>query len=357
MLRTVETAIISCTAFPANGARNAAPRFRPPRLCMASRGRRWKSFFAGWLVLLLAGDSRLHRRDISASERGLVSLQANIFCTAGFEFRNAPDQQKAWTELMRRDAAKSLSADVRDAMARFALTRQANAVQPYNSLDIDTVNYLGGRCLANDLPADERTRFFEQSIRTKLIVRNSVVAGDRVPYLAIHEGLGPTTNNFWMRLTSRSISIDGRQIEGLSGGSASFGGFGSGSWGTTTNCPSAGKHVLSLTIRIEIFSGPMDSPGVNMFEYQTDRTFTGNFEVLPVIPVNLIRPIFDPKLSAVVKASLSPRGFHYRLKDHSLDGTIQFNNPPIEPRFRCHCALWRKRAPTWRGDVSFPSRH
>jgi hypothetical protein len=295
--------------------------------------RRWKSFFAGWLVLLLAG--------VLVFTDGISQLQSvdwyhykpTYFVLRDLNSGRAPDQQKAWTELMRRDTAKSLSADVRDAMARFALMRQANAVQPYNSLDTDTVNYLGGRCLANDLPADERTRFFEQSIRTKLIVRNSVVAGDRVPYLAFHEGLGPTTNNFWMRLTSRSISIDGRQIEGLSGGSASFGGFGSGSWGTTANCPSAGKHVLSLTIRIEIFSGPMDSRGVNVLEYQTDRTFTGNFEVLPVIPVNLIRPIFDPKLSAVVKASLSPRGFQYRLKDHSLDGTIQFNNPPIDLAF------------------------
>jgi len=134
-------------------------------------------------------------------------------------------------------------------------------------------------------------------------------------------------------LTSRSISIDDRQVDGPSGGSASFGGFGTGSWGTTTNCPSAGKHELSLTLRIEISTGPMDLPGANTLQYQTDRLLTGNFEVLPVRPVNLIRTIFDPKLSAVVKASLSPRDFHYRLKDHSLEGTIQFNNPPMNLAF------------------------
>jgi hypothetical protein len=157
--------------------------------------RRWKSFFAGWLVLLLLG-FLVFTGGISEFQ----SVDWYHYKPAHFVLRDlnsgrAPDQQRAWTELMRRDAAKSLSADVRDAMARFTLTQQANAVQPYNSLDTDTINYLGARCLANDLPADQRTRFFEQSIRTKLIVRNPVVAGDRVPYLTIHDGLGPTTGN------------------------------------------------------------------------------------------------------------------------------------------------------------------
>jgi hypothetical protein len=295
--------------------------------------RRWKSFLAGWLVLLLLG--------ILVFTGGISELQSvdwYHYKPAHFVLRDlnsgrAPDQQRAWTELVRRDAATLLSAKTRDAMARFALTQQANAAQPYNSMDTNWVNYLGVRCLANDLPADERTKFFEQSIRTKLIVRSSVVAGDPVPYIVSHEGLGPTTNNFWTRLTSQSISIDGRQIEGPSGGSTSFGGFGIGSWGTSTICPSTGKHVLGLTIRIEIFTDPMDLPGASTFRYQTDRTLTDNFEVLSVRPVNLIRTIFDPKLSAVVKASLSPRDFHYRLKDHFLDGTIQFTHPPMNLAF------------------------
>ncbi len=199
-------------------------------------------------------------------------------------------------------------------------------------MDIDTIHYLGARCLLKDLPADQLNQFFDQLLKTKLVVRPTVVAGDRVPYLAIHDGLGPTTNNFWTRLTSRSVSIDGHQIEGPSGGSASFSGFG-GSWGTNTICPSAGKHELSLMLRIEIFTGPMDLSGSSISQYQTDRTLTGKFEVLPVLPVNLIRPIYDPKLSAVVKASLSPRDFHYSLKYHSLEGSIQFNNPPMNLAF------------------------
>ena len=182
---------------------------------------------------------------------------------------------------MRRDADKSLSANTRDVMARFALARQLNATQPYNSLDIETINYLGARCLSKDLPADQLTQFFDQSVKSKLVVRPTVIAGDRLSYLVIHDGLGPATNNFWTRLTSQSISIDGHQIEGPSGGSASFGGFGTGSWGTTTKCPSAGKHELSLTLRIEIFTGPMDLSGTTKFQYQTDRTLTGKFEVLP----------------------------------------------------------------------------
>jgi hypothetical protein len=295
--------------------------------------RRWKTFVAGWLVLVLLG--------ILVFTSGISQLQSvdwyrykpTHFVLRDLNSGRAPDQQRAWTELIRRDAAKSLSADARDVMASFALNRQANAAPIYNPLDIDTINYLGARCLLKDLPADQLTRFFDQSVRTKLVVRPTVIAGDRVAYLAILGHQGPNTNNFWTRLTNRSISIDGHQIDGPSGGSTSFAGFGSGSWGTSTNCPSAGKHELSLTICAEVFTGQMYLPGASTLQYQTDRTLSANFEVLPVRPVNLIRTIFDPKLSAVVKASLSPRDFRYRLKDHFLDGTIQFTNPPMNLAF------------------------
>jgi hypothetical protein len=90
---------------------------------------------------------------------------------------------------------------------------------------------------------------------------------------------------------------------------------------------------LSLTVRIEIFSGQISLPGAATPEYQTDRTMTAGFEVLAARPASLIHPVFDPKLTAAVKASLSPRGFQYRLKDHTLGGSIQFNNPPMNLAF------------------------
>lgn len=312
--------------------------------------RRWKTFLAGWIVLLLVG--------ILAFTGGISQLQ-NVdwyhFKPTHFVLKDLnsgilPDQQRAWTELMRREAAKSLSADQRDSMARFALARQANATEPYNALDTGTINYLAGRVLASDLPADQRTKFFEQLMRTKLIVRSTVVVGDRVPYLALHDGLGPTNGIYWIRLTSRTVAIDGREM-GPSGGSAAFSGFGSGSWGTSVECPAPGKHELRLTLRIEIFSGPMNVPGAGKLEYLIDRNLTGQFEVLAIQPANFIQPIFDPKLSALVKASLSPQGFGYSRSSHVLDGTIGFVHPPMNLAYDVIALYGGKEHPL--GEVAY----
>ena len=99
--------------------------------------------------------------------------------------------------------------------------------------------------------------------------------------------------------------------------------------GTTTKCPPPGKHELSVTVHIEIFNGSMNGPGTVTLEYQCDRTMIGSFEVVATKPANLIQPVFDPKLAAAMKAAVTPQAFRYSLKDHMLEGTIQFNNPPM----------------------------
>jgi hypothetical protein len=300
----------------------------PAAIVYGEPRRRWKTFLAGLLVLLLVGILIIGGGVDQLQNVDWYHYKPTYVVLRDLNSGRLIDQQKAWTELMRRDADKSLWANTRDAMARFALARQANAAQPYNSLDTDTINYLGRRCLAKDLPAGQLTRFFEQSIRTKLAIRKTVVLGDWVPYLTIHEGLGPT-QGFWTELSSAGLKLDGRTIDGYSGGSGSYSGFGSGSLGTSTKCPAPGKHELSVTVRIRIFNGSMSAPGLSTLEYQSDRTMTGNFEVVATRLANLIQPVFDRKLAAAMKAAVTPQAFRYSLKYHMFEGTIQFNNPPM----------------------------
>jgi hypothetical protein len=305
----------------------------PAAIVYGEPRRRWKTFLAGWLVLLLLGILIISGGVDQLQNVDWYHYKPTYFVLRDLNSGRLVDQQWAWTELMRRDADKSLWAKTRDVMARFALASQANAAQPYNSLDIDTINYLGRRCLAKDLPADQLTKFFEQSIRTKLAIRNTVVFGDRVPYLTIHEGLGPSQGNFWTKQSSRGVALDGRIVGDASGGYGTYSGFGSGSLGTTAKCPSPGKYELSVTVRIEIFNGPMNPPGAATLEYQCDRTMTGNFEVVATKPANLIQPVFDRKLAAAMKAAVTPQNLRYSRKDRMLDGMIQFNNPPMSLAF------------------------
>ncbi|MGD0140984.1 MAG: hypothetical protein ABSD28_19140 [Tepidisphaeraceae bacterium] len=301
----------------------------PAAIVYGEPRRRWKTFLAGWLVLLLFGILIISGGVDQLQNVDWYHYKPTYFVLRDLNSGRLAEQHGAWTELMRRDADKSLSANTRDVMARFALARQANAAQPYNSLDTDTINYLGRRCLSKDLPADQLTKFFEQSVKTKLMVRSKVVAGDAVPYSVIHDGLGPSTGGFWTKMTSETVTIDGAKNEWSFGGSSESSGFGSGSFGTMAKCPSPGKHELSATMRIEIFNGSMGGPGLSTLEYQSDRTMTGGFEVLASKPANLIQPIFDRKLAAAMKAAVTPQAFRYSLKDHRFEGTIQFNNPPM----------------------------
>jgi hypothetical protein len=304
----------------------------PAAIVYGEPHRRWRSFLAGCLILLMCAALLL-----TGATSGLQNVDWYQYKPAYFVLKDLnsslpADQQKAWTELMHRDRTSSLSPKTRDKMALFALTRQANAAQPYNSLDFDTINYFGARCLAKDLPADQITRFFDQSTRMKLSVRPKVVKDDRVPFVAAHDGLGPATNNFWTKLVITSVIIDGKD-QRTGGGSCAYGGSGAGSFGSDINCPTPGKHQISVTMHVESFIGLMGSISSSTLEYQSDQTMTANFEVLPLKPPNFIHAIFDPKLTAAMNAALKPGDFNYSAANHSLNGEIYFKNPPISAAY------------------------
>src|SRR5208282_918825 len=106
-----------------------------------------------------------------------------------------------------------------------------------------------------------------------------VIAGDSVPYLAIHDGLGPINGSLWFKLSTTGDAIDGKPIPGSTGGYGAMSGFGSGSMGSSVSAPPPGKHQLSLTFRVEVFKGPFSSLALTPV-YHADHILTGNFEVL-----------------------------------------------------------------------------
>ncbi len=289
-------------------------------------------FLSGWLVLLLwgllsltGGISRLQNID-------WYQYDPEYFVLKDLNSNQPSTVERAWIELARRDAGGSLSAPSRDKLVRFALSRQGNAKAPYNNLDIRTINYLGNRVAVGDLPQEQRTRFFEQSLRLRLAVRPKVIAGDSVPYLAIHEGLGPSSG-FWAKLTMIGGGVDGKPGQSNAGGSSSWGGFGTGSIGSSLECRVPGKHEISLTFGVEIFNGPFNSAGGAPL-YRSNRTLTSSFEVLAAKPQNLVQPIFDPKLAGAIKAVIAPESFHFSARnENSFQGNIHFFAAPVNLAF------------------------
>jgi hypothetical protein len=293
--------------------------------------RRWGLLIFGWLVVLLVGSLWVTDAIIRLQGVNWYQYEPTHYVLRDLNSNQIATAQRAWTELVRRDAAGSLSAQTRDQLVRFALARQGNARVPYNSLDMDAVNYLGNRAVANDLTPDEKTKFFEQTMQLRLVVRPKVILGDAVPYVAYQDGMGPNIGNFWARLSMHGAGIDGKVVQREGGSSSS--GFGPGSFGSYLKCRTAGKHEISVTFRIEIFSGPFDLPG-SIPLYQSDRTLTGNFEVVTMKPGDLVQPIFDPKLAATVKSVIVPQSFHFNARNgNSFEGNILFVGAPVNFAF------------------------
>jgi hypothetical protein len=80
-------------------------------------------------------------------------------------------------------------------------------------------------------------------------------------------------------------------------------------------------------------SGPFGLPG-SLQLYQSDQTLTGNFEVVTMKPGDLVKPIFDPKLAAVVKAAIVPQSFRFNARNgSSFEGNILFIAAPVNLAF------------------------
>jgi hypothetical protein len=243
-----------------------------------------------------------------------------------------PGVQRAWTELTLRDAAGALSAGSRDQMVRFALTQQAKAMPPFTSLDTNVVDFLAKRWVSGDLPQAQQTQFFEQAVRSKLAVRPKVILGERVPYLVIHDGLGPSTGSLWYRLSMQGAVLDGNPTEGNFGGSMEGSGFGGGSFGSSLSCPSPGKHDVALKFRVEQFSGPFDSASSTLL-CRDDRTLIGSFLVVTKPPSDFIGPVFDPKLESAMKAAIKAGDLRYYVQSKMLNGQIDSSNLPANIAF------------------------
>jgi len=296
----------------------------PAMIVRGEPRRRWAAFLSGWGIFLLIGTF--------GTLGGISWLQTVDWYQhepAYFVFRDLNSQQgasvqRACTELVRRDGLGRLSAEWRDELVRFALARQAKCAAPYTVLDSAAVDYLGNRWIAGDLPKKQQTKFFEQIVRLKAAVRPTVIAGDRVPYLVIHEGLGPSAvSNVWLKLSMRGVMLDGKPLNGTVGGYAATSGFGSGTTGSSIDCPAVGKHEISLTIRVEIFHGPFDAPISPA--WGNDRTLPANFEVLPKEQSHALQVIFDPKLSAAMRSAIKPDSFSYGTRDKNIEGNIEIS--------------------------------
>jgi hypothetical protein len=241
---------------------------------------------------------------------------------------------RAWDELTRRDGDGGLlPAATREKLVSFALADIAHAKRPCSLMDLKTLNYLTDRLANRQLTPKEKTRFLDEAILFKLSVRTKVIAGDPVPYTVDHDALGPSNNSFWTKLSVDGAEVDGRRIDGNTGGYTGWEGPGSGTSGSSLEYRTPGKHRINFGFTIKVYSGPMDAVARGNLLYQSTRTLSGQFQVLADKPAGLIQAISDPKLAQAMQAAIVPESFHFNPHAGNFSGTIQLRSPPANVAF------------------------
>jgi hypothetical protein len=304
-----------------------------PATIVYGEKRRGPLMVAGWVVLGLSIVIAAVAAVAVIPQVDWYQYEPGFFVLRDLHCGKAVTMERAWKELVRRDAAKSLGASVRNELVTFALAQEANARQPWVPLDTDTINYLGARYAAGDLPAEQAKKFFEQMTHTQVIVRDKVLEGDPVPYRESHTGIGPSGRILWRKITPVSVSVDGIRIEGAGGGYSSGSGFDSGWMDTTIPPQPPGKHEMAATVTVEVFQGqPGVTPGNSI--YHGDQTTTAPFEVLATRPDNFLTPVSDPKLVPLVQAAMVVQSMRFVSTNHNLlECQIQVNSAPTDLAF------------------------
>jgi len=303
----------------------------PGNIVFGQRTRRWKPFIAAWLLIALVGSLFVLGIVGYANKVDWYHYDPAYLVLKDAASSNLAVSHRAWTELIRRDAAGALSTKNRDRLVRLALTDQQKSAAPYSSLDTDVINYLSARILAGDLPQDQQNRIFDQAMRLRLVIRPHVIAGDQVPYKLIHDGLLPTGPLMWTKISMAGAAIDGKPIAANTGGYSAFSSSGSGTMGSSIASPPPGKHTLTLTFHVEVFNSRFDVPNTPL--YRTDRFFTNDFDVLAAEPADFVRPFVDPAAAAGVKSAIVPSSFRYSRSQKSLVGDLDLRIQPANLAF------------------------
>ena len=296
--------------------------------------RNWRIFTAGWVLLIGVVILFCCTGVASLQDVDWYQYKPAHFVLNDLNSGKLADQQRSWKELTRRESAGTLSATARDQMVKFALNLAAGNPQKRSPLATTAVEYLGDRCMAHNLPAEQVEKFFDLCVQTTLAVRPIVIVGDSVPCMVRQDMFGPSNNNhFYVNCLLENEVIDDQQIIKSASHVGEYtlnGGVGEGYLEEMLPCPPPGKHTLSLTERIDVYSGPCFRPALGKLECQILRTMTADFTVLAQKPANLMVGVNDPKLASAMASAIQSARFHYEAQlNNQTQCIFEIHNPPV----------------------------
>jgi hypothetical protein len=307
-------------------------RLTPDAIAHGELTRRFGPFLAGWTLLALSiigGGAVLTVRVRNLDWYGHMPTWYVM------EDLNSPATvHKAWTEMTRRDTAGLLGVSQQYDLVDSALARQANFSPPYGPFDLSVQNYLNGRYLAKTLSPVQVNKFLDQTVRTRLAVRQKVIAGDDAPYAVPYNWLFPAGGRMQVVVTVVNATLDGRPFEArLPAASQRFSDHDelSGGQVPASLCASAGPHHLALNIQMSLTNGAGARSSAPAALYSSTRALSASFDVVPQQP-DPVTPVFDPNLAPALKSRLTPAPF-VSVRANSLYVPINPAGTPVDFAF------------------------
>ena len=243
---------------------------------------------------------------------------------ADLDSRMLGTPDRAWVELKRRIVLKRLSANQEHALVERALREQQSLTNSFGASD-ELVDYLNGAFAAGRMDASETKRFFDNEMKVLLTVRPVVGPKDSIFYTV--GGIGRAPKGWWKYSGETDYWIDDKKVNhGFASGSSSFHG---GSWGSSMEPQSIGKHRLRLDLKVTVGRGIL--PGAEPPVGDETRTLqvTSDFEVGAAPPP--IAHIKSPD-AVTVRTWFNPHGFRQSIDGH-VYGTLQCDSPGVPMAF------------------------
>jgi len=240
---------------------------------------------------------------------------------------------EAIVELDRRDVAGELSSDYQQQIVAMALAQQATSSQTIVTSDL--LQFLERQFTAGRLTDAQKALFGQQCVTLSLRIRPTTVAGGWVPFL-IDEKCRVINPPMYVHLEDADkVEIDGVTVSQGSSGSGSMSGLGSsGSSGNSVKAPPPGRHTLRVSSHVEVRGGSFGGTDPRQILFQEERVLTGTFEVVAQPPPGDLTIINDPKLTAPIRASITPANFAIgKLDAKSLQGHLKMAWVPANLAF------------------------
>ncbi len=168
--------------------------------------------------------------------------------------------------------------------------------------------------LAGSLGTARVARFRQQSVALALKVRPIVVLGDRVPFKDSHTNR-VAGSEFRVRVTFHdwSVKIDGNGESSRGSGQSVLSGLGdTGSFESSVQCRSVGKHEMVVTLHVEV--DQLGNGSVHLL-FENDLNVSATFEVVAQPPTGNFDLVTDPHIGELIHAKLRPKGVALGTRD------------------------------------------